>query len=402
MSTIKNASQSPQVYYGLHFYPGVAEYREPGAEPYRIFLNETTLRSMDSTFCGCPVYVQHKEEVNLSKLQEEADGYVIESFYNQADGKHWVKFIIVSDRGHQAVHNGWRLSNAYVPESFGQGGVWNGVDYQKEVIKAHFEHLALVQDPRYAESIVLKPSQFKEYNENQVLELKKVANAKEKPVFDLFKKTKVENTEMSDIIVKLPKSGKEMTLAQLINAADQEKDEDKKEVEHKKENSDKDLADEDKDEAPSASHEETSPEKKKHGREDESQADHEAPQMANMDHHVMDGEKSRPLHELMAEHKEMRDCMSVMGKHMKANDSQMDGGEKDAAKAEASADQTKRNADLDGGEKESESQEKMADKTKRNAKFFEQVKNAPTATREPAASNLSNLERGQSRYGSNQ
>ena len=422
-STLKNAKQEPKIYYGMHFCPGVAEYRPPGKEPYRIMINEQTLRDMDKTFAGRPVFVQHVDDVNLETIQKDADGYVIESFYNESDGKHWCKFIVVSDRGHAAIQNGWGLSNAYIPEAFGPGGLWNGVEFQKEVMRGEFEHLAIVPDPRY-EAFILTPSQFKEYNENRLLELKKVANSKEKTkMFDLFKKTKVDSSDLGDAVVKLPKSGKEITIAQLINEAD------------------KDPADEDKDKAPfkadKAGKADSEAEEKKQGRKEESEKEHEAPQMANMDHHVMDGDKSRPLHEIVSEHKEMRDCMSAMGKYMQKNDSEMDGGEKDAEKVQP-ADLTKRNADEDGGEEEAAEQEKSADKTKRNdgdgpnldpvkvagfekgfgggsaptpptsepvktnSKHFEDLKTAPErAFREPAPINLDQVERGKSRYGSN-
>lgn len=431
-TAIKNAKEEPKIYYGLHFYPGVAEYAEPDKKSFRILLNEQTLREMDKTFPGKPVFVRHVDEVNLDRLQEDADGYVIESFYNEADGKHWCKFIIVSDRGHAAVRNGWGLSNAYVPQSYGPGGLWNGVEYQKEVLNGKFEHLAIVPDPRY-EAFILTPSQFKEHNENQLLELKKVANSSKRSskMFEFFKKTKVENADLSETVVKLPKSGKEVTLAQLINEADQ------------------DPADEDKDKKPAKADKdgkhESEAEEKKQGRKDEDQKDHEAPMMANMEHHVMDGDKARPLHEVMKEHKEMRDCMGTMSKYMKHNDSEMDGGEKDA-EASQKADLTKRNADEDGGEKEAAEQEKSADETHRNdidpaqaAAFgasvgtggsstksapplevkpvppsvstslspatknehFKTLKNAPDlALREPVRVDLDKCERGKARYGS--
>src|SRR4051812_29447530 len=105
---IKNAKTLPQVFYGLHMVPGVAEYNDPEREPYRILIGETTIKNMDPTFQGKPVYVDHVEEVNLENLQQEADGYVLESFYNKLDGKHWVKFIVVSDRGKEAIQKGWK------------------------------------------------------------------------------------------------------------------------------------------------------------------------------------------------------------------------------------------------------------------------------------------------------
>lgn len=226
VETIKNGAGQGSVWYGMHFYPGVAEYRPPGRDPYRVYLNEKTIRSMDQSFTGRPVFVEHVGDVeqDINKLRKEADGWVVESFYNEADGKHWVKFIVVSELGEQAIRSGMRLSNCYVAKSEASGGVWNGVDYLKQVVKGEYEHLALVKNPRYDESVVLSPEQFKKYNEEHLVELKRIANSKESTIMSVakfFKRvtTKVEN-DLSDVMVVLPNSKREVAIADLIEAAD--------------------------------------------------------------------------------------------------------------------------------------------------------------------------------------
>ncbi len=252
--TITNASEAKgRVLYGLHFYPGIAQYEEPGKEAFRVFLNEDTLRAMDPSFAGRPVFVLHVDEVEprLDELRKEADGWVVESFYNAADGKHWSKFIVVSDKGNQAVDRGLKLSNCYIAKQYGPGGTWNGLSYDKEIVQAEYEHLAIVPNPRYEESIIMTPDEFKSYNEQKILELKKLSNnastASASPAkdtksqgettmkFSFFKRAKVENTaDLECMSVLLPKSQKEITLSKLINAADEmamkekEKPEDKK------------------------------------------------------------------------------------------------------------------------------------------------------------------------------
>lgn len=220
--TLKNATTLPRVFYGLHMVEGVAEYREPKREPYRIMIAEEAIKNMDATFSGKPVYVQHVDNVNLDSLQEEADGYVIESFFNKSDGKHWAKFIVVSDKGHQAIRNGWKLSNAYIPKDFSDGGLWHGVEYSKEITRGEYEHLAIVPNPRYEESVILTPEEFKAYNLEKEIELTKIANAKgETSMLSFFKKQKVENsTDLAGMSVILPKSKKEVTVEQLVNDMD--------------------------------------------------------------------------------------------------------------------------------------------------------------------------------------
>jgi hypothetical protein len=220
---IQNANQEPKVYFGMHMAAGVAEYKdESSGEPYRIYVNEETAKLMDASFQGKPVYVEHVDRVDLDKIQQ-ADGFVIDSFFNKADGKHWAKFIIVSDKAHEALRNGWKLSNAYIPEKFTGGGLWHGVEYLKEITGARYEHLAIVPNPRYSESVILTPEQFKEYNDKKELELKKLSNSnKGVPMkFSFFKKEKIENgANIENMSVVLPNTGKEVTIAQLINDAD--------------------------------------------------------------------------------------------------------------------------------------------------------------------------------------
>lgn len=223
---IKNAKTLPEVFYGLHMVEGTAEYAEPGTNPFRIFIGESTIKNMNPTFQGKPVYVDHVDEVDLANIQTEADGYVIESFYNRADGKNWVKFLVVSDRGKEAIRMGWKLSNAYIPNSFAGGGQCHGVDYLKEVTGGEYEHLAIVQNPRYEESIILTPEEFKSYNGEKELELVRLANSKDKPKektqmkLNIWKKTKVENSIDSDMMVDLEKSKKQMSLGDIVTKYD--------------------------------------------------------------------------------------------------------------------------------------------------------------------------------------
>lgn len=212
----------------MHFYPGVAEYQEPGKDPYRVYLNEDTIRSMDPTFAGRPIFVEHVDEVDsdIDELRKEADGWVIESFYNSADGKHWVKFIVVSERGERGIRNGMRLSNAYVPRSEKNGGLWNGVQYAKEITSGEYEHLAIVKNPRYEESVIMTPDEFKQHNEDKIVELKRLSNSKDerksnKMAFKIFKKSKVENAIDPDLSIVLPKSARELTITQLVNEMDE-------------------------------------------------------------------------------------------------------------------------------------------------------------------------------------
>ncbi len=220
---------SGKIYYGMHFYPGLAQYNEANGESYKILLTEETLRKMDRTFPGKPAFVEHVENVekDRNKLRNEADAWVIESFYNEPDGKHWSKFITVTDEADEAIANGYRLSNAYNPQLNGRAGVWNGIPYDNEVVDGEYEHLAIVENPRYAESIIMTPEQFKSYNEKLKLELSKISNSKPQEnkmsIKDLFFTRKaVDNSlDLEKTLVCLPKSKKEYSIIQIVNAMDE-------------------------------------------------------------------------------------------------------------------------------------------------------------------------------------
>jgi len=360
--TIKNASVLPKVYYGLHMVEGVAEYKDPNVndgQPYRIFINENTIKQMDSTFTGRPVYVEHVDEVDVAKIHE-ADGYVVESFYNKADGKHWTKFIVVSDRGHEAVRSGWKLSNAYLPKSFASGGLWHGVEYIKEVTNAEYEHLAIVKNPRYQESVIFTPEQFKAYNEQKELELKKLANSKdnktkgEPSMLKFFKREKVENsTDLENMSVVLPKSGKEFTITSLINEMDKIQN--------------------------------------MHG-------------YANGDHLVKVGEDEMSVNEMVEKYQQM--CKKNEEDELKKKENEGKEEEKKENEDPAKEEDKKENEEAKAAEEAKKNEEeKKADEKKQNDlnDYFGALKNAPfqAIKNEPSVDLASDkVARGQSRYGS--
>ncbi|MDR1940831.1 MAG: DUF2213 domain-containing protein [Endomicrobium sp.] len=136
----ENAKQEPKVYFCKHITAGICRYNEGD-----VLITDDTLKKMNATFSGKPVYVEH-QKVNLENIQEEADGYVIKSFYMPEDASYWAQFIVVSDKGHKAIKDGYRVSNAYVPESFGAGGDYHNIPYKQEITDGHYTHLALVDN----------------------------------------------------------------------------------------------------------------------------------------------------------------------------------------------------------------------------------------------------------------
>ena len=223
---LKNApNQEPQVFYGLHFAPGVCTH-EQGDKTIIVYISPDTAKRMDPTMEAKPFFVKHVDEVNLETVKENADGWVSESFFNEPDGMHWAKFTAVSDDALEAVRNGWFLSNCFRVTEDGPPGDWHGVPYAVEAVSCEYEHLAIVPVPRYKESIILTPEEFKDYNEKKTAELLRLKNSVEEAqggpeMFKLFNREPVKDADkLSEMSVELPKSKVEVKLSKLINEAD--------------------------------------------------------------------------------------------------------------------------------------------------------------------------------------
>lgn len=368
-----NAKTLPEVFYGLHMAEGLAEYSTPNeAAPLRVLILENALKQMDSTFPGKPVFVRHKPDYKLEDLEREADGYVIESFFNQLDGKHWCKFVAVTDAAKEAIKKGWKLSNCYQPKTFSNGGRWHNVEYQKEITDGEYHHLALVPDPRYEESIILTPEDFKAYNSQKERELVKLANSKETEImFNLFKREKLENSaaqQLADTYVKLPKTGKEKSISQLINEAD------------------------------------------------EHEAKKDAPQMANGEHEVeVAGEKMK-VNELVEKHVALKNEMAELKKNSEkpaASEKDEDPSKKkenESAADEKAEDPSKKkeNDAADGDPEKDKDKKQNATSTDSNkGKNFDLLANAAARAAsedsEPTVDLTEDkVQRGKSRYGSNE
>jgi len=204
----QNASQMPKIYYCRHIEKGITGY-----ENETIFIDDEALHKMDKTMSGVPVRVFHVDSVDVSKLEQESDGYVVESFYLELDGWHWAKFIAISDECHKAIAKGWSVSNAYVPTESGSGGECHNVPYNRKILNGKYTHLAIVPNPRYEDAKIMTPEQFEEYKKTKTAELQN--EKKGKIMFKLFKKVPVEKDIDENAMIQL-ENGKEVSLKEMI------------------------------------------------------------------------------------------------------------------------------------------------------------------------------------------
>ena len=212
-----NASQYPKEFYARHVQAGVAQY-----EGFSYLIDDAALRKMAKGFIGKPVYVYHPNTAQADRIENlkvEADGYITDSFYNELDGWFWVKFLAVDDKAHRAISKGWKVSSAWNPTDIRGPGKKNNLAYERKIAGAEYTHMSLVPNPRYEDTCIFSPDEFKVYQSERRQQLDEMRHSKTKRrdqamlKFKLFKNDKDEN----DMIVQL-EGGQKITVAEMVNA----------------------------------------------------------------------------------------------------------------------------------------------------------------------------------------
>lgn len=183
MNIFKNDKRFPARYFARHIKEGLVSYKENGQEVLYLLTNEA-LQKMNKSFEGKPIYIRHVDEVKLESLREESFGRVVKSFYNEFDGAWWCE-IVVDEPIINLVEEGWGVSNCYLPTELGEGGTYHNIDYQKEVKNGEYEHLAIVDNPRYEEAVIMTPEEYETYNQGRKAEIEKLKNSKEKEEMEI-------------------------------------------------------------------------------------------------------------------------------------------------------------------------------------------------------------------------
>lgn len=218
---IENSKDFPKRYFARHIKEGLVHYLEKDGDKLYLVTNEA-LKKMNVSFEGKPIYIRHVDEVDTDRMKEEAVGYVVKSFYNEFDGAWWAE-IIADDEAQGYIKKGWAVSNAYLPTELGSGGVYHDIDYNKEVKNGVYEHLAIVDNPRYEEAVIMTPEEFKDFNEGRKAELDKLKNSKENEMLS--------EEDKKELLDSLKNSLSEIVKDTVKNAMEEKDAEDKKNAE---------------------------------------------------------------------------------------------------------------------------------------------------------------------------
>lgn len=124
--------------------PGLAGY--PGQYGNALIKKESLDRFIH-TLRNKPVIINHKDNIQ----DDDIVGEVLNVWYNPDDGWYWCDGIIYDKTAINLIENrGWSVSSSYNFTKYNdEGGSENNVPYDIEFLDGEFDHLAIVENPRY-------------------------------------------------------------------------------------------------------------------------------------------------------------------------------------------------------------------------------------------------------------
>jgi hypothetical protein len=128
---------------------GPCKYMLPKNET--IMVSAETLKLLAPTMQGVPVVLDHPAEKitdeNIAALP--VVGRVADMHYNEDDQNWYAHFVVDDDQAVKLLQDGWGVSTAWIPTKWGQGGTFNNIPFDRELLEGRYEHLAIVKNPRY-------------------------------------------------------------------------------------------------------------------------------------------------------------------------------------------------------------------------------------------------------------
>ncbi len=127
--------------------PGLVSYRDVPGGGLELLRKETIDRALE-TALGNPLTIGHVSVTAENRLQVE-NGIVNSVSYNAEDGWFYCEGTVDTDEARSLIRRGQLPSCAYAVLSFGPGGTYHGIKYDREITDIIFQHLAIVEKPRY-------------------------------------------------------------------------------------------------------------------------------------------------------------------------------------------------------------------------------------------------------------
>lgn len=111
-------------------------------------LQKETIDKFINTFVGVPVIIDHKDNITNS----DKVGVIDKIWFSPEDGWFWCSGVITDDTAVKLIEQGYNVSCQYSITDYANNTeekLHNGNPYDKEILNGVFEHLAIVENPRY-------------------------------------------------------------------------------------------------------------------------------------------------------------------------------------------------------------------------------------------------------------
>jgi hypothetical protein len=261
---------------------GLCKYSEE-----TVLVTKEFLEHLAPSMQGVPVVIEHPDiritDQNVGTLP--VVGRVADMHFDQENDVWLAHFVIDNAKAVELLQHGYGVSTAWIGTKYAGGGTFNNCPYDREAVEGRYEHLAIVQNPRYEmavnpiflnakdgqnednkgiinidktkgnnsmfgkvwKKITQKEELMQNSNEEFIVEIDGV----EKPLKDFIEDFKA-NAKKNEEESKYDVDGEEMTVNQLISAyknlkvkknEDDEADKKKKEEEEAKKNAEEESKD---------------------------------------------------------------------------------------------------------------------------------------------------------------
>lgn len=119
-----------------------------------VYLTQDVLEQLAQTGHGIPVTIEHPEgAITDENVAEVSVGRVSRMDYEPSEDLWYAEFVVETEEAAKLLRDGWGVSTAWYGDEYASGGTLNNVPYDREVKRAHYEHLAIVKTPRYEMAI---------------------------------------------------------------------------------------------------------------------------------------------------------------------------------------------------------------------------------------------------------
>ncbi|MBS6603057.1 MAG: DUF2213 domain-containing protein [Brachyspira sp.] len=116
-------------------------------------LKKETIDKFVNTFVGCPVIIDHKDDI----AEDDSVGTINKIWFSAEDGWFWCSGILTDPKAIELIENGYNVSCQYRITEYSEnteGKLHNANPYDKEILDGVFEHLAIVENPRYEDAFI--------------------------------------------------------------------------------------------------------------------------------------------------------------------------------------------------------------------------------------------------------